>query len=53
MKGPIHCATFAVIYLKLLVQIPSLFSKNIFAVERNHQKHFLIAKTAAKQSKQR
>ena len=52
-ERPIHCATLAVIYLKQLLQIPSLFSKNIFAVESNHQKQFLIAKTAAKQSKQR
>ena len=43
---------FALTYFERLSQIASLFSVHTFAVESHHQRHFLVAKTAAKQLKQ-
>ena len=39
---------FALIYLKVLAQIASLFPVNTFAAESNHQKHFGDSKMATK-----
>ena len=41
-------STFALIYFERLSQIASLFYLHTFAVESHHQRHFLVAKTAAK-----
>ena len=47
-KMSFFISIFALIYFKRLFQIASLFSVHTFAVESHHQRHFLIAKTAAK-----